>query len=81
MSSENIAIKVKNLSKCYHIYDNPRDRLKQLVAPRLQRMTWQNLNNIFGNFGRLRTFPLKLKKVKPLGLLGVTAVVNPPYCK
>jgi len=23
-----IAIKVENLSKCYQIYDNPRDRLK-----------------------------------------------------
>ena len=33
-----IAIKVQNLSKCYHIYDNPRDRLKQFVAPRLQRL-------------------------------------------
>jgi len=29
MSTADIAIKVQNLSKCYHIYDNPRDRLKQ----------------------------------------------------
>jgi hypothetical protein len=29
MSSADIAIKVQNLSKCYHIYVNPRDRLKQ----------------------------------------------------
>ena len=36
MSSE-IAIKVENLSKCYHIYDQPRDRLKQMILPRLQR--------------------------------------------
>ena len=33
MSSE-IAIKVENLSKCYHIYDQPRDRLKQMILPR-----------------------------------------------
>ncbi len=30
MSSE-IAIKVENLSKCFHIYDTPRDRLKQML--------------------------------------------------
>ena len=35
-----IVIKVENLNKCYHIYDNPSDRLKQFVAPRLQRLTW-----------------------------------------
>lgn len=30
-----IAIRVQNLSKCYQIYDNPRDRLKQFVMPPL----------------------------------------------
>ncbi len=30
--SSNIAIKVENLSKCYHIYDKPRDRLMQMLA-------------------------------------------------
>ena len=32
-----IAIRVSNLSKCYQIYDNPRDRLKQFVVPKLCR--------------------------------------------
>ena len=36
MSSEEKAIRVSNLSKCYHIYDNPRDRLKQFVLPWIQ---------------------------------------------
>lgn len=31
MSSENDSINVKNLSKCYHIYDNPRERLAQML--------------------------------------------------
>lgn len=38
MSSEDIAIRVKNLGKCYHIYDTPRDRLKQFVVPTLCRI-------------------------------------------
>ena len=33
----NFAIRVRNLSKCYQIYDTPRDRLKQFVIPRLHR--------------------------------------------
>ena len=32
-----IAIRVQNLSKCYQIYDQPRDRLKQFVVPKLCR--------------------------------------------
>lgn len=32
-----IAIRVNNLSKCYQIYDTPRDRLKQFVVPQLCR--------------------------------------------
>ena len=37
MSSE-IAIKVENLSKCFQIYAQPHDRLKQSIYPRLQRL-------------------------------------------
>jgi hypothetical protein len=32
-----IAIRINNLSKRYHIYDTPRDRLKQFVVPKLCR--------------------------------------------
>lgn len=32
-----IAIRVSNLSKCYQMYDAPRDRLKQFVIPKLCR--------------------------------------------
>lgn len=35
---DNIAIRVSNLSKCYHIYDKPQDRLKQPHYPRFQRL-------------------------------------------
>jgi lipopolysaccharide transport system ATP-binding protein len=45
-----IAIKVQNHSKCYHIYDNPRDRLKQFVVPRLQRLTRQAPKQYFREF-------------------------------
>lgn len=50
MSSE-IAIKVENLSKCYHIYDQPRDRLKQMILPRLQRAAGRHRSSTFASFG------------------------------
>lgn len=38
MFSKEIAISVSGLSKCYQIYDAPRDRLKQFLLPRLFRI-------------------------------------------
>ena len=69
-SDSNIAIKVQNLSKCYHIYDNPRDRLKQFVAPRLQRMTWQNPKQYFREFWALKDVSFEIKKGETLGIIG-----------
>lgn len=42
MSSEEVVIDVRNLSKRYEIYATPRDRLKQLVLPAL--------HNVFSHF-------------------------------
>ena len=38
-----IAIRVSNLSKCYQLYDAPRDRLKQFVVPRLKRLEGRDI--------------------------------------
>jgi lipopolysaccharide transport system ATP-binding protein len=55
-----VAIRVQNLSKCYHIYDNPRVRLKQFVAPRLQRLAWQAPKQYFREFWAIKSNQLKL---------------------
>ena len=57
-----IAIKVENISKCYQIYDNPRDRLKQFVVPRLQRLTWQNPKQYIREFWALKDVSFEVKK-------------------
>ena len=38
MSSDDVAIAVREVSKRYEIYATPRDRLKQFVLPKLHRM-------------------------------------------
>ena len=65
-----IAIKVQSLSKCYHIYDNPRDRLKQFVAPRLQRLTWQHPKQYFREFWALKDVSFEVKKGETVGIIG-----------
>ena len=65
-----IAIRVQNLSKCYQIYDAPRDRLKQFVAPRLQRMAGQIPKQYFREFWALKDISLEIKKGETVGIIG-----------
>lgn len=69
MSSE-IAIKVENLSKCYQIYDQPRDRLKQFVVPRLQRMVGQQPEQYYREFWALKNISIEIKKGEAIGIVG-----------
>jgi lipopolysaccharide transport system ATP-binding protein len=69
MSSE-IAIRVTNLSKCYQIYDNPRDRLKQFIVPKIKRAVGRETNNYYREFWALRDVSLEVKRGETLGILG-----------
>lgn len=69
MSSE-IAIKVENLSKCYQIYEQPRDRLKQFVLPRLQRAIGRIPKQYFREFWALKDVSFEVKKGETVGIIG-----------
>jgi len=69
MSSE-VAIKVENLSKCYLIYDYPRDRLKQFVVPRLKRALGRQPNNYFREFWALKDVSFEVKRGETVGIIG-----------
>jgi lipopolysaccharide transport system ATP-binding protein len=68
--TSDIAICVQNLSKCYHIYDNPRDRLKQFVVPRLQRLVRQAPKQYFREFWALKDVSFEIKKGETVGIIG-----------
>jgi lipopolysaccharide transport system ATP-binding protein len=68
--SGDIVISVQNLSKCYQIYDTPRDRLKQFVAPRLQRLLGRAPKRYFREFWALRDISFEVKKGETLGIIG-----------
>ena len=69
MSSE-ISIKVENLSKCYQIYDQPRDRLKQFIVPRLQRAIGQPPRQYFREFWALKDVSFEVKRGETVGIIG-----------
>jgi lipopolysaccharide transport system ATP-binding protein len=69
MSSE-ISIKVENLSKCYQIYEQPRDRLKQFVIPPFQRAVGQSAKQYFREFWALRDVSFEVRKGETVGIIG-----------
>jgi lipopolysaccharide transport system ATP-binding protein len=70
MSSNDIAIRVTNLSKRYEIYDAPRDRLKQFILPPLQSLAGEPSRQYFREFWALRDVSFEVKKGETVGIIG-----------
>ena len=64
------AIRVSNLSKCYQIYDTPRDRLKQFIAPWVQRVVKHTPKPYFSEFWALRDVSFNIKRGETVGIIG-----------
>jgi lipopolysaccharide transport system ATP-binding protein len=61
MSSE-IAIKIDNLSKCYQLYDKPRDRLLQMLM--------RGHRQYYREFWALKDISFEIKKGETIGIIG-----------
>lgn len=62
MSFDDIAIRVEGLSKCYHVYDRPQDRLKQSL--------WCGRKQFYREFWALRDVSFEVAKGETVGLIG-----------
>ena len=60
--SSDFAIKVENLSKCYHIYDKPRDRLLQMLT--------RGRKQFYREFWALKDVSFEIKKGETVGIIG-----------
>lgn len=69
MSSE-IAIRVDRLSKCFQIYAQPHDRLKQSILPRLQRLLGAAPKKYHGDFWALKDVSFEIRKGETVGIIG-----------
>lgn len=65
-----IAIKVESLSKSYQIYDQPRDRLKQFLVPRLQLFAGLPRKQYFREFWALQDVSFEVRKGETVGIIG-----------
>lgn len=67
---DNVAICVQGLSKCYQVYSTPRDRLKQFIVPRLQRLIKNPVKQYYRDFWALRDISFEIKKGETVGIIG-----------
>jgi lipopolysaccharide transport system ATP-binding protein len=70
MSSDSPAIRVRNLSKCYEIYERPQDRLKQSIYTRLQRLARRAVHNYYREFWALRDVSFDVNRGETVGIIG-----------
>ena len=70
MSSNDIAIRVSNLSKRYEIYDTPRDRLKQFFMPIIRRVAGKANKQYFQEFWALKDVSFEIKRGETVGIIG-----------
>lgn len=59
---DEIAIRITNLSKCYHIYDRPRDRLLQMLI--------RGRKQFYREFWALKDVSFEVKKGETVGIVG-----------
>ena len=62
MSSNNLVISVSDVSKVYHLYEKPQDRLKQIL--------WKKSGNPNDEFWALREINFDVKKGETVGIVG-----------
>jgi lipopolysaccharide transport system ATP-binding protein len=60
--SDSVIVRAHNLGKCYRIFNNPKDRLKQAIA--------KHRRQYFREFWALRHVDFELKRGETLGIIG-----------
>lgn len=68
--NSNIAIRVQNLSKSYQIYDNPGDRLKQFLYPKIKKILGKAHTPYFREFWALQDISFEVKRGETIGIIG-----------
>ncbi|MEP6906842.1 MAG: ABC transporter ATP-binding protein [Pseudoxanthomonas sp.] len=63
-------IQIQSVSKCYQIYVNPQDRLKQSILPRVQKLSGRAPKKYFREFWALQDVSLTVRKGETVGIIG-----------
>jgi lipopolysaccharide transport system ATP-binding protein len=70
MSSNVQAIEVTEISKCYEIYEHPRDRLKQFFFPKIKAFIGSKSNHYYREFWALRDISFSVPRGETVGVVG-----------
>lgn len=70
MSSDDLAIRIDGLSKCYQIYDRPSDRLRQFIAPRIDRVLGRKPQPYFRDFWAVKDVSFEVRRGDTVGIVG-----------
>ena len=68
--SFDFAINVENVAKCYDIYDQPLDRLKQFILPPFQKIAKKEPKKYFKEFWALRDVSFEVGRGETLAIVG-----------
>lgn len=68
--SSDIAISVDGLSKRYEVFSQPKDRLKQMVVPKLKKLIGLEPPQYFREFWAVRDVSFSIKKGETVGIIG-----------
>ncbi|MBN9286507.1 MAG: hypothetical protein BGO43_06505 [Gammaproteobacteria bacterium 39-13] len=90
MSSDDIVIRVEDLGKCYQIYKQPQDRLKQFIMPTFNRLVGRQ-KTYYQSFWALQNISFEVRRGQSIGILGqngsgkstllqiITGILAPTY--
>lgn len=67
---EELAIDVCGISKCYHVYEKPSDRLKQALYPRMKRVLHSSERKYFRDFWALKDVSFSVRPGEAVGIIG-----------
>ncbi|CAG4904775.1 ABC transporter ATP-binding protein [Paraburkholderia gardini] len=70
MFSEDIAIQVDNLGKCYEIYERPQDRLRQSIMPKLHALVGRAPKAYYREFWALKDVSFEVGRGETIGIIG-----------
>lgn len=67
---DELAIDVRNISKCYQVYERPSDRLKQALVPRVRRAVGGKDIRYFREFWALKDVSFSVRPGETIGIIG-----------
>ena len=63
-------VEVEKVSKCYEIYNRPRDRLKQLIFPQVRRYLKRNQKKYYNEYWALKEITFNVKAGETVSIIG-----------